>query len=174
MHCGDLDTRISSILPPFQVLLGQVIRRGSTPILNPAGVGLEYSAASNPNDPILSQPGVVRGLRPDGSTYKTNFWDAVASHSYDAFYPGGLGITPLETGGFPVTADVGLPVPNVEELYIGQDGEVSSGDESLTAVQHAVPGVLRRTRLITLRLSKRNTATSRFSSISRLATWRKT
>ena len=38
MHCGDLDTRISSILPPFQVLLGQVIQRGATPTLNPAGV----------------------------------------------------------------------------------------------------------------------------------------
>ena len=141
MHCGDLDTRISSILPPFQVLLGQVIKRGSSPILNPAGVNLEYSAASNPNDPILSQPGAVRGLRPDGSTYKTNFWDAVASNSYDAFYPGGLGITPLETEGFPVTADVGLPVPNVEELYIGHDGVVNSGDEGLTAVQHAMPGL---------------------------------
>ena len=141
MHCGDLDTRISSILPPFQVLLGQVIRRGSSPTLNPAGVSLEYSAASNPNDPILSQPGAVRGLRPDGSTYKTNFWDAVANNSYDAFYPGGFNITPLETGGFPVTADVGLPVPNVEELYIGHDGVVNSGDEGLTAVQHAMPGL---------------------------------
>jgi hypothetical protein len=141
MHCGDLDTRISSILPPFQVLLAQVIQRGSSPTLNPAGVSLEYSAASNSNDPILSQPGVMRGLRPDGSTYKTNFWDAVAGGSYDAFYPGGLGITPLASGGFPVTVDKGLPVPNVEELYIGHDGVVKSGDETLTAVQHAMPGL---------------------------------
>jgi hypothetical protein len=143
MHCGDLDTRISSILPPFQVLLGQVIQRGSTPTLNPAGVTLEYSAASNPNDPILGQPNAVvqRGLKSDGSTYKTNFWDAVAGGAYDAFYPGGLGITPLATGGFPVTLDVGLPVPNVEELYIGADGVVNSGDENLTAVQHAMPGL---------------------------------
>ena len=143
MHCGDLDTRISSILPPFQVLLGQVIERGPVPTLNPAGIGLEYSAASNPNDPILGMdPAVVqRGLRDDGSTYKTNFWDAVAGGAYDAFYPGGLGITPLLTGVFPVTLDVGLPVPNVEELYIGADGIVNSGDESLSAVQHAMPGL---------------------------------
>jgi len=145
MHCGDLDTRISSILPPFQVLLGQVILRGNIPTLNPAGVSLEYSAASNPNDPILGQPNAVRGLMDDGSTYKTNFWDAVASGSYDAFYPGGLGITPLATGGFPVTPDVGLPVPNVEELYIGADGIVDqpggSNDGTLTAVQHAMPGL---------------------------------
>ena len=108
MHCGDLDTRISSILPPFQVLLGQVIQRGSTPKLNPAGVTLEYSAASNPNDPILAmKPAVVqRGLMADGSTYKTNFWDAVAGGAYDPFYPGGLGITPLASGGFPDTLDV--------------------------------------------------------------------
>jgi hypothetical protein len=141
MHCGDLDTRISSILPPFQVLLGQVIQRGETPTLNPAGVNLEYSAATNPNDPILGQPGAQRGLKDDGSTYKTNFWDAIAGGAYDPFYPGGLGITPLATGGFPVTADIGLPVPNVEELYIGQDGVVDSGDETLAAVQHAMPGL---------------------------------
>ncbi|MEN8175628.1 MAG: PKD domain-containing protein, partial [Pseudomonadota bacterium] len=93
MHCGDLDTRISSILPPFQVLLGQVIERGATPTLNPLGVNLEYSAATNPNDPILGMdPNVVqRGVKADGSTYKTNFWDAVAGGAYDPFYPGGLG-----------------------------------------------------------------------------------
>jgi len=141
MHCGDFDTRISSILPPFQVLLGQVIHRGSTPTLNPAGVSLWYSAASNPNDPAAGS-GPFPGRKPDdGSTYKTNFWDAVANGSYDAFYPGGIGITPLATGGLPVTADIGLPVPNVEDLYIGPDGVVKSGDEHLTAVQHAMPGL---------------------------------
>ena len=140
MHCGDYDTRISSILPPFQVLLGQVLQRGSTPTLNPAGVSLWYSAASNPADPAAG-PGPFPGRKSDGSTYKTNFWDAVANGSYDAFYPGGLGITPLATGGFPVTTDVGLPVPNVEELYIGPDGIVKNGDEGLTAVQHAMPGI---------------------------------
>ena len=54
MHCGDLDTRISSILPPFQVLLAQVIQQGSDPeILSPNQVDVFYSAVSNPNDPIL-------------------------------------------------------------------------------------------------------------------------
>ena len=139
MHCGDLDTRISSILPPFQVLLGQVIQRGATPTLNPEGVSLEYSAASNPNDPILGVPDVQRGLRADGSTYKTNFWDVVGGGAYDPFYPSI--VTPLLTGPFPVTHDIGLPVPNAEELYIGPDGLVNSGDESLTAVQHAMPGL---------------------------------
>ncbi len=140
MHCGDLDTRIASILPPFQVLLAQVIQKGAEPTLNPAGVSLYYSAASNPSDPILSQ-GLFEGRKSNGTTYKTNFWDAVARGAYDPFYPGGLGITPLATGAFPTTDDIGLPVPNVENLYIGPDGQVKSGDESLTAVQHAMPGI---------------------------------
>jgi hypothetical protein len=142
MHCGDLDTRIASILPPFQVLLAQVIQKGRSPVLNPAGVSLEYSATYNSRDPILGQAGSVTGLKLDGTTYKTNFWDAIVQGAYDPFYPGGMGITPLASGGFPVTPDVGLPVPNVEQLYIGGDGLVDSGDESLTAVQHAMPGLL--------------------------------
>ncbi len=140
MHCGDLDTRISSILPPFQVLLAQVIQKGSSPVINPAGVTLSYSAAANPNDPILAS-NVFDGVKANGDTYKTNFWDGVAKGTYDPFYPGGLGITPLATGGFPVTADQGLPVPNVEDLYIGPDGIVKNGDEFLSAVQHAMPGM---------------------------------
>ncbi len=151
MHCGDLDTRIASILPPFQVLLAQVVKKGGEPELNPSGISLYYSAASNPNDPILSQ-GVRDGLKGDGSTYKTNFWlEAVEKGAYDPFYPGGKGITPLSTGVFPTDPDVGLPVPNVEELYIGPDGLVdkckvpsaggASCDGTLTAVQHGMPGV---------------------------------
>ncbi len=143
MHCGDLDTRVASILPPFQVLLAQVIQKGSTPTLNPSNVSLYYSAAYNPTDPILGQTGVLNGVRPDGATYKTNFWEVIPLGAYDAFYP--ALVTPLSTGlagaTKPVTADVGLPVPNLEDLYIGADGKVNSGDEQLTAVQYAMPGL---------------------------------
>ncbi len=142
MHCGDYDTRVASILPPFQVLLSQVIRKGSTPELNPAGVELFYSAASNPNDPALLGSGDMNGLRADGSTYKTNYWGAVQRGAYDPFYP--AQVTPLSTGvpgaTEPVAPDVGLPVPNVEALYIGADGVVKSGDEQLVAAQHVMPG----------------------------------
>jgi hypothetical protein len=141
MHCGDLDTRVASILPPFQVLLAQVIRKGGVPDLNPSGIDLYYSAASNPSDPVLSRD-LWEGLKGDGSTYKTNFWlEAVEKGAYDPFYPGGSGITPLSTGLFPTDPDVGLPVPNVEDLYIGPDGRVKSGDERLSAVQNAMPGI---------------------------------
>ena len=147
MHCGDLDTRIASILPPFQVMLGQVIQKGtgSKPILNPAGVTLAYSAVYNPLDPILAK-GAFNGLKADAGTYKTNFWEGIKNGAYDAFYPGGLGLTPLATGGFPTTIDRGLPVANVENLYIGPDGIVDSPagqpgshDGFLSAVQHQMP-----------------------------------
>jgi hypothetical protein len=144
MHCGDLDTRIAGILPPFQVLLGQVIQKGGKPTLNPAGVSLSYSAVANPIDPILSST-VFDGLKANGGTYKTNFWDTVDKGAYDPFYPGanpftGATLTPLAGPPFNVTADTGLPVPNVEDLYLGADGIYKNGDESLTAVLHAMPG----------------------------------
>ncbi len=150
MHCGDLDTRVASILPPFQVLLSQVIRKGGEPrILGPTEVQVVYSAASNPSDPILStatDPATgypFTGLTDNGGVFKTNFWD-IAYQAYNPFYPPGIlcnpnGPTPAPC--FAVNPDVGLPVPNVEQLYIGPDGRVKSGDESLTAVQHAMPGV---------------------------------
>jgi len=146
MHCGDLDTRIASILPPFQVLLAQVIQKGAEPVLNPAGVSLYYSAAANPNDPVLGQ-NLFEGMKVDGSTYKTNFWDTVDRGAYDPFYPAfnpfvpAQTLTPLAGPPFNVGPDVGLPVPNVEDLYIGPDGILKNGDESLTAVLHAMPGI---------------------------------
>ncbi len=157
MHCGDLDTRVASILPPFQVLLTQVIRKGSEPSLNPSGVDLYYSAASNPHDPILGR-NLLDGVKGDGSTYKTNFWDTVAKGTYDPFYPAydpvvgpSARLTPLAGPPFNVGPDLGLPVPNVEEFYIGGDGRVdkckvasapsSACDGTLTAVLHAMPGI---------------------------------
>jgi hypothetical protein len=96
MHCGDLDTRVASILPPFQVLLAQVIQKGGSPTLNPANVSLYYSAASNPKDPILGQAGVLNGVMADGGTYKTNFWEVIPLGAYDPFYP--ALVTPLSAG----------------------------------------------------------------------------
>jgi hypothetical protein len=140
MHCVDLDGRIANILPPFQVMLGQIIQKGGAPVLNPAGVSLAYSAASNPLDPILDNVAAQnKGVAPDNTLYKSNFWDGIPHSSYDAFYP--PVVTPLSTGPFPVIENVGLPVPNAELLYIGENGVVGDGDESLSAVQHAMPGV---------------------------------
>jgi hypothetical protein len=153
MHCGDLDTRISSILPPFQVLLAQVLRKGEEPeILGPDQVDVYYSAVSNPNDPILGDDSVFRGLTADGSVYKTNFWDyPIPAGTYDAFYPASnpfdptFLLTPLAGPPFNVTYDVSLPVPNVEHLYIGTDGildgTLDGNGEFLAAALQDMPGI---------------------------------
>ncbi len=138
MHCGDFDTRVSSILPPFNVVHATVIQRGSTPnVLSPSdSVDVVYSAASNPNDPILSGvnssgDGPVYSSLVNGSVFKTNFWD-IARGAYDPFYP--AGILPAFYPATPVDGilDLGLPMPNVERLYLG--------DQTLTADQQSMPG----------------------------------
>ena len=96
MHCGDLDTRIASILPPFQVMLAQVIEKGSTPTLNPDGIDVYYSAASNPNDPVAE---VFDGLLGNGDTYKTKFWDfPVPAGTYDPRRSGFVSSKPRTLG----------------------------------------------------------------------------
>ena len=73
MHCGDLDHRVASILPPFNTLHAQVIQKGTSTapprILTSTDVDVVYSAASNPNDPALTESGG------GSSIFKTNFWD---------------------------------------------------------------------------------------------------
>ena len=131
MHCGDLDTRVSSILPPFNVIHSQVIRKGQEPeILDDSQVDLYYSAASNPIDPAL-----INGplLAPDGPLFKTNFWDTVNAGAYDPFYPPPPAVPPLATIMQP---DQGLPVPTPAFLY------PLSGSPSLVAEQQAMPGIL--------------------------------
>ncbi len=128
MHCGDLDTRISSILPPFNVLHAQVVARGITTkprILGEGEAVLTYSAASNPDDPAIAKVASGNAISSvvNGQVYKTNFWD-VAVQAYNPFYPAGI-LTSL-------AVDTGLPVPDVERLYLG-DGE-------LHATQQAMPG----------------------------------
>ncbi len=149
MHCGDLDTRVSSILPPFQVLLAQVIQKGAKPvILDKKQASVTYTAASNANDPILGKPldpGTgypFTGLTGSGDVFKTNFW-SVAFQAYDPFYPPGILAAFYDANIAANNVDIGLPVPNVEALYIGGDGVVGNGDpdEGLTAVMHAMPGV---------------------------------
>ncbi len=114
MHCGDLDTRVSSILPPFQVLLAQVVQKtpaGATtsPVLNPAGVSVLYSAASNPNDPILAS-NTFAGRMGDGRTYKTNFWDfPIPAGTYNPFYPAYDPFKPGAGSSAPLTPLAGPP-----------------------------------------------------------------
>ncbi|MCK4708568.1 MAG: cadherin-like domain-containing protein, partial [Gammaproteobacteria bacterium] len=132
MHCGDLDTRISSILPPFNVLHSQVVLRGTATtkprIMNEGEVELFYSAVSNDIDPILASAPV---LAKDGSLYKANFWD-IARQAYAPFYPSGI-LELFYPDGSDIV-DVGLPVPDVERFYL-EDGFLAAG-------QQAMPGIL--------------------------------
>ena len=133
MHCGDLDTRISSILPPFNVLHAQVIQRGSTGASRPVKLGenqvlVRYSASANPSDPVLSNPGSILDSNFNG-VYKTSFWD-VARGAYDPFYP--PNVLPQFYPASSSILDLGLPVPDVERLYLG--------DGTLHADQQEMPG----------------------------------
>ena len=108
MHCGDLDHRLASILPPFNTLHAQVVQKGTSTasprILTSADVDVVYSAASNPNDPALLNPTAT-------PIFKTNFWDpsplkpttSIAFDCYDPFYPAGV------LGSFPLLEGYGTP-----------------------------------------------------------------
>jgi hypothetical protein len=136
MHCGDLDTRISSILPPFNVLHAQVVERGISGLPRIMGEGeveLYYSAASNPNDPAIGKVAGGQALSSvvDGEVYKTNFWD-IAYQAYDPFYPPNILSAFYDPNNPANNVDIGLPVPDVERLYLG--------DGQLHATQQAMPG----------------------------------
>ena len=101
------------------------------------GVSVTYSASSNPFYPVLA--GVSPSGEPllssvtAGSVYKTNFWDitgsgeSIALAAYRPFYPPGV----LEA--FLPVLDLGLPMPDVERLYLG--------DGVLAVDQQALPGL---------------------------------
>jgi hypothetical protein len=134
MHCGDLDHRVASILPPFNVLHALVIQKGTSNspprILTPAEVQVFYSAASNPNDPALQS-------QPSAPIFKTNFWDpnpanpssTIAFDGFDPFYPPSV-LSPSVLYG-----DNGLPSPDLAALY------PVSGAGELIAYQQNMPGI---------------------------------
>jgi hypothetical protein len=134
MHCGDLDHRVVSILPPYNVLHAQVVQKGTATanpkILTPTDVDVLYSAVSNPNDPVLQAPTAA-------PIYKTNFWDpsplnpsvSLAFDAFDPFYP------PNILSSFPLLKDIGLPAPDLNKLY------PATGSGTLTATQQSLPGV---------------------------------
>ena len=137
MHCGDLDTRVSSILPPFNVIHAQVLQRSSTgtpSILSEMdGIDVFYSAASNANDPALSGFGTtgeaLLNSEVNGTVFKTNFWDiapgateSTALAAYRPFYPPGI------LDAFDPTQFLGLPMPDVERLYLG-DGVLAADEQ---------------------------------------------
>lgn len=154
MHCADLDSRVLSILPPFNVIHATAIKKGTgttagtlPQLLDDSQVEVVYSAASNPLDPVLNplNPPLLSILG-NGDVYKTNFWDLNAARPtgnilgfdlYDAFYPD----TVLDAYNDPASVDLGLPVPDLYLLYFGPDGIPGNGDELLAADLAKMPGI---------------------------------
>ena len=68
----------------------------------------------------------------NGDVYKTNFWE-VAFQAYDPFYPPGVLAAFYDPNNPANNVDIGLPVPDVERLYLG--------DGQLHATQQAMPGL---------------------------------
>lgn len=128
MHCADLDYQIFSILPPYNVMHGQVIRKGAEPeIMDSSQVDLYYRATANPADTI--PPGTITTTSTNvGGRFKSNFWTPGADgrKSYTPLYPPGV----LDM--FALPGDTGLPAPDVERLYLG--------DGQLAAHQQRMPG----------------------------------
>ena len=159
MHCADQDYRIFSILPPYNVLNAQVLRKGDEPEhMSPAdGIKVTYRAVTgniiDPNDPskgALANDSINTTSENDlaNGVYKANFWDSVDGSgdplkllgylSYDNLYPG-AGAYPPDglLAMFPLRHPMmdyllGLPAPNVEELYLGGG--------ALEAEQATMPG----------------------------------
>ncbi len=146
MHCADQDYRLFSILPPYNVLNAQVLRKGSAPkLMTPAdGISVTYrSVTSNivdptqPNATPLATDSITTTNQNDlaNGVYKTNFWNIAGGLSglangflaYEKLYPPGI------LAAFPFEADLGLPAPVLEEFYLTNPGH-------LTAEQAEMPG----------------------------------
>ncbi|WP_230970330.1 hypothetical protein [Nitrogeniibacter aestuarii] len=114
MHCADLDYQIFSILPPFNVVHAQVVRKGADPqLMDDSNIEVVYSAASNANDPAqANSTAAERGE----VIYKGNFWQTMPGDAnplwYEAYAPLYFGL--LQPGD--LSEDAGLPVPDSMKL----------------------------------------------------------
>jgi len=146
MHCADQDYRIFSILPPYNVLNAQVLKKDHKPtMMSPAdGVTVTYRSVNsnyfsdytNPDKLPDANDSITKTTLNDTNIYKSNFWSSTAPSAtnisklgfvaYEKLYPKGV------LSQFPSTDDLGLPAPDLARLYLG--------DGTLTAQQSAMPG----------------------------------
>lgn len=142
MHCADLDYQIFSILPPYNVLHSQVIRKGGSSskpqILSNSDVDVYYKASPSilnsgdgPFEVITSTSRNISGV-----VYKSNFWHAYLNQLGESKVVGGEAYNPLYHGLLDLNTllpeDRGLPAPDVERLYLG--------DKQLSVHQQDMPG----------------------------------
>jgi len=144
MHCADLGSWPFSILPPFNTLNAQVVRKGTTGtnrpmILNDTLVALKYSAASSANDPVgagsinsTSQNYPPGASAASAFVRKTDFWD-----DFDGFesiaeilFPG---LHPVPDEGLQTIANYepgnahGRYMPGIDDPYYANDPQAFSG-----------------------------------------------
>jgi len=140
MHCADLGSYPFSILPPFNVLNAQVVRRGTTGsdrplLLSDIQVSLRYSAASSAVDPVA--PGSINSTSqnyPPGSAAaaavvrKSDFWDLFdgVNSIAELLFPG---LHPVPDEGLQTiaNADHGRYMPGIADPYYANDPQDFSG-----------------------------------------------
>lgn len=111
MHCADLDYSNFVILPPFNVVHGQVIERGNPPhLLEQSEIDLKYRAQMDSSGSINTT-----SQNPTSGFTKSNFWDTNPdtgnSYAFDLF-----GLDPAP--------DVGLipqQMPGIAQPYTAND-----------------------------------------------------
>ena len=135
MHCGDLSSYPFSVLPPFNTFHAQLIKKGRTGankpvLLSDLGYKLQYSAASNPKDPIGSDSiNSTSQNYPPGSTLanavlrKSDFWDQLDAQDTIASALFGFDISP-DTG------LTGSTMPGILNPYIVNDPQVFNAFDS--------------------------------------------
>ena len=138
MHCADLGSYPFSILPPFNNVNAQVVRKGSTGsnrplILDDGQVALRYSAASSARDPV--GPGSINSTSqnyPPGAdaasaqVRKSDFWDLFDGKTIAAWLFPGLDPVPDEGLQTAANADHGRYMPGINDpYYVNQPQEFS-------------------------------------------------
>ncbi|CCQ73354.1 hypothetical protein [Magnetospira sp. QH-2] len=166
MHCADLDYRVFSILPPFNVVHAQVIEKGGPGnkprILTDAEMDVVYSATSNPNDPAGA--GSITASSRNINSFRSNYWQqfldttqggtsitrTIGGAAYGTLYPNVLAADPNSTG----LCDPGtgacesalsLFEPMLDEVGLpvpdANHLHPESGSPALVVGQQAMPGI---------------------------------
>jgi len=145
MHCADLGSYPFSILPPFNILNVQVVRKGSTGsnrplILDDTLVAMQYSAASNAFDPVgpdsinSTSQNYPPGAKADAATVrKTDFWDEFKDTGMtivELLFPG---LHPVPDEGLQTIAntDHGRYMPGIDNPYYNNVPQEFSGFDPL-------------------------------------------
>jgi hypothetical protein len=130
MHCADLGSWPFSILPPFNTVNAQVVRRGTSGsnrpvILDDGQVALRYSAASSPRDPVgpdsinsTSQNYPPGSAAASAQVRKSDFWDLFdGANTIAALLFPGLDPVPDEGLQTAANADHGRYMPGIDDPY---------------------------------------------------------